>query len=292
MATGMTRHRVTRVRWNDGADAATTSTREDVVAREEPLEIRIDGTSWSVTMRTPGDDFDLVAGFLVSEGVIAARDELASLRYCAGFDEFGRREENTYNVIDAVLGRGAIPPRDAHARHSTTTSACGICGTTSIEAVSKQSRFDVAGDGIRVDAGILARLPEVLRQSQALFDRTGGVHAAGLFTAEGELLCLREDVGRHNAVDKIVGWAVREDRLPLSGTVLQVSGRASFELVQKARLAGIPVLAAVSAPSSLAVDLAAASGMTLVGFSRGSSLAIYPCPERVLVPATAEVATG
>ena len=150
----------------------------------------------------------------------------------------------------------------------------------------------MAGDGIRVDAGILARLPEVLRQSQALFDRTGGVHAAGLFTAEGELLCLREDVGRHNAVDKIVGWAVREDRLPLSGTVLQVSGRASFELVQKARLAGIPVLAAVSAPSSLAVDLAAASGMTLVGFSRGSSLAIYTCPERVLVPATAEVATG
>ena len=132
----------------------------------------------------------------------------------------------------------------------------------------------------------------MLRQSQALFDRTGGVHAAGLFTAEGELLCLREDVGRHNAVDKIVGWAVREDRLPLSGTVLQVSGRASFELVQKARLAGIPVLAAVSAPSSLAVDLAAASGMTLVGFSRGSSLAIYTCPERVLVPATAEVATG
>ena len=156
----------------------------------------------------------------------------------------------------------------------------------------KQKVVVVAGDGIRVDAGILARLPEVLRQSQALFDRTGGVHAAGLFTAEGELLCLREDVGRHNAVDKIVGWAVREDRLPLSGTVLQVSGRASFELVQKARLAGIPVLAAVSAPSSLAVDLAAASGMTLVGFSRGSSLAIYTCPERVLVPATAEVATG
>lgn len=139
MANGMTRHRDPCVRWNDGADAATTSTREDVVAREEPLEIRIDGTSWSVTMRTPGDDFDLVAGFLVSEGVIAARDELASLRYCAGFDEFGRREENTYNVID-VLSRGAIPPRDAHARHSTTTSACVLFIAANIKIKSTIDR--------------------------------------------------------------------------------------------------------------------------------------------------------
>lgn len=282
MATGLARQRVTRVRWSDGADEPSTSRREDVVAREEPLEIRIGGTSWSVTMRTPGDDFDLVAGFLVSEGVIAARGELASLRYCAGFDESGRREENTYNVIDAVLGPGAIPPSDAHARHSTTTSACGICGTTSIEAVAKQSRFTVADDDVTVSAALLASLPDALRAHQALFDRTGGVHAAGLFTADGELLCLREDVGRHNAVDKIVGWAVREDRLPLRGTILQVSGRASFELVQKARLAGIPILAAVSAPSSLACDLAADAGMTLVGFSRGSSFTVYTRPDRVV----------
>ncbi len=281
MAAGLTRQRVTRVRWQDASADPTRSSREDTVAREEPLEIRIAGTSWSVTMRTPGDDFDLVAGFLVSEGVIAARDELASLRFCAGVDESGRREENTFNVIDAVLGPGSVPPTDAHARHSTTTSACGICGTTSIEAVSKQSRFDVADDGIRVRAEVLAALPDALREHQALFDRTGGVHAAGLFTAEGELLCLREDVGRHNAVDKVVGWAVREDRLPLSGTVLQVSGRASFELVQKARLAGIPILAAVSAPSSLACDLAAASGLTLVGFSRGASFTVYSRPDRI-----------
>lgn len=281
MAAGLARQRVTRVRWQDAsADPARTS-REDVVAREEPLEIRISGTSWSVTMRTPGDDFDLVAGFLVSEGVIAARDELASLRFCAGVDEAGRRVENTYNVIDAMLGPGAVPPAEAHARHTTTTSACGICGTTSIDAVSKQSRFEVAADGIRVSADVVAGLPDALREHQALFDRTGGVHAAGLFSAEGQLLCLREDVGRHNAVDKVVGWAVREDRLPLAGTVLQVSGRASFELVQKARLAGIPVLAAVSAPSSLACDLAAASGMTLIGFSRGASFTVYTRPDRI-----------
>ncbi|GAA1687545.1 formate dehydrogenase accessory sulfurtransferase FdhD [Microbacterium sediminicola] len=286
MAAGLARTRVTRVRWTDasGEDSAApqVSRREDVVAREEPLEIRIGGTSWSVTMRTPGDDFDLVAGFLVSEGVIAAPSELMSLRYCAGFDEHGRREENTYNVIDAVLGRGAIPPDEAGARHSTTTSACGICGTTSIDAVGKQSRFDVAGDDIRVDADLLASLPDALREHQALFDRTGGVHAAGLFAASGDLLCLREDVGRHNAVDKVVGWGVREGRLPLRGTILQVSGRASFELVQKARLAGIPILAAVSAPSSLAVDLAKESGMTLLGFSRGQSFTVYTRPDRIL----------
>ncbi|MWB98535.1 formate dehydrogenase accessory sulfurtransferase FdhD [Agromyces seonyuensis] len=286
MSRAVLRRRVTRVRWgSEPADAPgpSRSTREDVLAVEEPLEIRIGGRSWSVTMRTPGDDFDLVAGFLVSEGVVAAAPELASLRYCAGVTETGERAENTYNVVDAVLGPGAIPPRDAHARHSTTTSACGVCGTTSIDAVTKEARFelDADGDAALVDAGLLASLPDRLRAQQRLFDSTGGVHAAGLFTAEGELLCLREDVGRHNAVDKVVGWALREGRLPLSGTVLQVSGRASFELVQKARLAGIPVLAAVSAPSSLAQQLAERSGLTLVGFSRGTSFTVYAHPERI-----------
>lgn len=253
--------------------------REDALAAEEPLEVRVHGTSFSVTMRTPGHDFELVAGFLVSEGAIHRQEQLATMRYCAGTDEHG---EQTYNVIDAVLGAGAVLPDTSMERHVYTSSSCGICGTASIDAVTKSAHFALEGDTGTVALRMLAGLPDALREQQRVFDRTGGVHAAGLFDAEtGELLCLREDVGRHNAVDKVVGWALLEDRLPLRGTVLQVSGRASFELVQKARLAGIPVLAAVSAPSSLAVELAQSSGLTLVGFSRGSSLNVYTHPERI-----------
>ncbi len=255
---------------------------EDTVAVEEPLEIRLGDVPFSVTMRTPGDDFDLVAGFLVSEGVIWEPGQLVSLRFCAGEDEFGRQ---TFNVVQAQLRPDVEPPDTGLARHVYTTSSCGICGTASIEAVRKSSHFapdaPVPGAPL-VGVELLASLPEKLRQRQKLFDRTGGVHAAGLFSAAGELLCLREDVGRHNAVDKVVGWALREGRLPLNSTVLQVSGRASFELVQKASLAGVPILAAVSAPSSLAVELAESSSLTLVGFSRGSSLNVYSHPERVL----------
>lgn len=176
-------------------------------------------------------------------------------------------------------------------RHVYTSSSCGICGTDSIESVSKSSHYSPAADPLSVSAEVLASLPDILRKSQRLFDDTGGVHAAGLFRIEDDgganLLCLREDVGRHNAVDKVVGWALREGLLPLSGTVLQVSGRASFELVQKAALAGIPVLAAVSAPSSLAVELAEASGLTLAGFSRGTSLNIYAGDGRIRRPVAA-----
>jgi len=256
----------------------TTGHREDVLAGEEPLEIRLDGRAFTVTMRTPGDDFDLVAGFLVSEGVVWEPGQLPSLRYCAGVDDNGQQ---TFNVVEAQLRPGVELPDTAMERHVYTSSSCGICGTASIDAVRKSSRFDLHEDAATIDLGILASLPDRLRESQKLFDRTGGVHAAGLFTAEGELLCLREDVGRHNAVDKVVGWALREGMLPLRGTILQVSGRASFELVQKAQLAGIPVLAAVSAPSSLAADLADDAGLTLVGFSRGTSLNCYSHPDRI-----------
>ncbi len=257
--------------------------REDVLAVEEPLEIRLGRMSFSVTMRTPGDDFDLVAGFLVSEGVIWSADQLVSLRFCAGEDENGLQ---TFNVVEAQL-RPDVPLPDT-GRNVYTSSSCGICGTDSIDSVRKSSHYSPQDDPVTVDAHVLASLPALLRESQRVFEETGGVHAAGLFRIKDDggvqLLCLREDVGRHNAVDKVVGWALREGLLPLRGTVLQVSGRASFELVQKAALAGIPVLSAVSAPSSLAVELADASGLTLAGFSRGTSLNVYAGDARVHRP--------
>lgn len=257
---------------------APSRVREDTMAAEEPLEIRVNGRAFSVTMRTPGDDFDLVAGFLVSEGIIHEAGHLESMRFCAGEDEQGRQ---TFNVVEAKLASGVAPPDPSLERHVYTSSSCGICGTASIDAVRKTSRYALQEDPLRIQLEVLAALPDKLRVQQKVFERTGGVHAAGLFTAAGELLCLREDVGRHNAVDKLVGWAVRQGRLPLSSTVLQVSGRASFELVQKAYLAGIPALAAVSAPSSLAVELAESVGMTLVGFSRGTTLNAYTFAERI-----------
>lgn len=274
MSGATTQQPVTRVRLDD-AGAAQVDRRDDAIAVEEPLEIRIDGQSWSITMRTPGDDLDLVAGFLVGEGVITERGHLASLGQVAGA-VFG-------NTVNAQLGPGATPPADAAARHSVTTSACGICGTESIDAIEKDARWSLDEDDAVVTPEVLAELPDRLREAQAVFDETGGVHAAGLFTATGELLVVREDVGRHNAVDKVVGWALRHDLLPARGTVLQVSGRASFELVQKARLAGIPMLAAVGAPSSLSRDLADRSGLTLVGFSRSRGFSVYTHPRRVAV---------
>ena len=262
--------------------------RPDTLAVEEPLEIRVSGQSFAITMRTPGSDFDLAAGFLVSEGVIAQRSDFANARYCAGATADG---VNTYNVVDVTLGRGVPAPAPELAKNFYTTSSCGLCGKASIDAVRSVSRYHVAHDETTVSAERLLAFPDRLREQQAIFDTTGGLHAAALFdNATGELLVLREDVGRHNAVDKVVGWALTHDRLPLTGTTLQVSGRASFELVQKASMAGIPILAAVSAPSSLAVDLAEEVGMTLAGFVRGDSLVIYSGPERiVLPPATADV---
>ncbi|MRJ75092.1 formate dehydrogenase accessory sulfurtransferase FdhD [Aeromicrobium sp. SMF47] len=258
--------------------AAATVQREDTLAVEEPLEIRVNGRSFSVTMRSPGDDFDLVAGFLVSEGVIWSAEQLVSLRFCAGTDENGLQ---TFNVVDAQLSADTAPPDLSLERHVYTSSSCGICGTASIEAVEKATHFGRVDDDQTWPASLIGSLPDRLREHQKVFDRTGGVHAAGLFDAAGELVCLREDVGRHNAVDKVVGWALREGRLPLRGMSLQVSGRASFELVQKAHMAGIPVLAAVSAPSSLAVEHAEVAGMTLVGFSRGGAFNAYAGAHRI-----------
>lgn len=256
--------------------------RADVLAVEEPLEIRVAGAPLAVTMRTPGNDVDLAAGFLVSEGVIARGDEFAGAIHCGGPGTGGT--ENTYNVLDVALAPGVAPPSPELARNFYTTSSCGVCGKASIDAVETVSRYDLTEDDVTVDTAVLVTLPDVLREHQAVFEKTGGLHAAALFDADtGELLVVREDVGRHNAVDKVIGWAVLEGRLPLRRTVLQVSGRASFELVQKAVMAGIPVLTAVSAPSSLAVELAAASGLTLVGFLRGTSMNVYSGAERVLV---------
>jgi FdhD protein len=260
---------------------AAHSTRPDTVASEEPLEIRLAGTPLAVTMRTPGDDFDLVHGFLQTEGVIASADDVAGLRYCNSVDDEGR---NTYNVVDVDLAPGVEAPDTALDRNFYTSSSCGVCGKASIDAIRTRTRFDVAGDPVRVPLEVLLALPDRLRAAQQVFDKTGGLHAAGLFTADGELVALREDVGRHNAVDKVVGDAVRLGRLPLTGHVLMVSGRASFELTQKAAMAGIPVLAAVSAPSSLAVELAREVGATLVGFLRGDGCNVYTCPDRIVLP--------
>ena len=257
------------------------TTRPDTVAAEEPLEIRLNGAPLAVTMRTPGADFDLVHGFLQTEGVIAGLEDVAGLRYCEGVDDEGR---NTYNVIDVDLADGVEPPDTALDRNFYTSSSCGVCGKASIDAIRTKTRHDVAGDAVRLPLATLLGLPDRLRAAQQVFDKTGGLHAAGLFTADGEMVALREDVGRHNAVDKVIGDGVREGRLPLAGHVLMVSGRASFELTQKAAMAGIPVLAAVSAPSSLAVELAADVGITLVGFLRGDGCNVYTRPERVVVP--------
>jgi len=251
---------------------------EDVLAVEEPLEIRVAGRALSITMRTPGHDFDLAAGFLVSEGVISSADDFRAIRYCAG----APAEENRYNVLDVTLSHGVPLPNPSLERNFYMTSSCGLCGKASIDAVRTLSAYPVADDPVTVSDELLVTFPDRLRENQDVFEKTGGLHAAALFDAEsGRMLVLREDVGRHNAVDKVIGWALTAGMLPLRGTVLIVSGRASFELAQKASMAGIPILSAVSAPSSLAVDLACEVGLTIVGFLRGSSMVVYSGAERI-----------
>lgn len=260
----------------DGFVQATR--RPDTVTAEEPLEVRVGGRALAVTMRTPGDDFDLAMGFLLTEGLIAGAEDVASLMHCQDEGEDGRP---TYNVVDVALRPGVALPDVSLERSFYTTSSCGVCGKASIDAVRVRSTYDVSADAGPIPAQVLVTLPDALRERQKVFDRTGGLHAAGLFTADGQLLAAREDVGRHNAVDKLIGWAAREHRLPLARCVLMVSGRASFELTQKALMAGIPCLAAVSAPSSLAVQLAGESGMTLVGFLRPPKMTVYAGAERL-----------
>ncbi|WP_084131046.1 formate dehydrogenase accessory sulfurtransferase FdhD [Actinocatenispora sera] len=270
------------------------SHRPDTLVVEEPLEIRVDASPLAVTMRTPGDDVDLAVGFLCTEGVVRNRDDVRTARHCSG-NVVG--EANAGNVLDVTLAPDTPVPSVDPTRNFYTTSSCGLCGKASIDAVRTRTAYPVADDDLRVSVETLAALPDRLREAQRIFDRTGGLHAAGLFAPGGAAWCVREDVGRHNAVDKVIGWALRNDRLPLRGSVLLVSGRASFELVQKASMAGIPMLAAVSAPSTLAVDLAAEVGMTLVGFLRGNRMNVYTGAERVVAdhestPSDVEVGVG
>jgi FdhD protein len=294
------RRRVTRITLPGDGRPGGSADRADFLAGEEPLGIRVDGTALTMTMRTPGDDLELAAGFLVSEAVIRSPADIAEIKLCdgtscghadyhgagyhgAGYhgaDQHGADHDGMGNVADVTLAAGVGLAPGAR-RNFLTTSACGICGKTSIADICVPPHAPLAADPARFAPEILAGLPDRLRDAQRVFSRTGGLHAAGLFTAGGELIAIGEDVGRHNAVDKVVGWALLEDRLPLAGCVLLVSGRASFELVQKAVLAGIPLLAAVSAPSSLAVDLAGEAGLTLVGFLRGPSMNVYTGAHRL-----------
>ncbi|WP_155369700.1 formate dehydrogenase accessory sulfurtransferase FdhD [Catellatospora vulcania] len=337
------RRQVTRI----DLGGPSTVRRQDTLAAEEPLEIRVGHRRGprpplAVTMRTPGDELDLALGFLLTEGVIARAADILTAQLCAGQSErkgiVGSRQRdddqlrtsehveegrlldiggaggaagqtvaaglraagarmlgkpvaaedeetaspaNTYNVVDVVLADHVPPPAAGTERNFYTTSSCGVCGKASIDAIRTRSPHDVAADPVTVDARTLALLPDRLRAAQRTFERTGGLHAAGLFTATGELVAVREDVGRHNAVDKVIGAQLQAGRLPLAGHVLLVSGRASFELTQKAWMAGISMLAAVSAPSTLAVDLAAEAGMTLVGFLRGQTMNVYAGPQRI-----------
>ena len=257
----------------------------DVLAAEEPLEIRVgygpagqrEHRTLSITMRTPGHDFELVAGFLLTEGLIRSRADLQGLLYCPDV----AKDEERENVVRAELTPAATPDLPRLERHFYTSSSCGVCGKTSIEAVHAASCPRLPLGAPRVAAAVIHQLPERQRQAQELFEQTGGLHAAALFSPAGELRLLREDVGRHNALDKVIGAALLAGQLPLHDAVLLVSGRASFELVQKAAVAGIPVLAAVGAPSSLAVSAARDFGLTLCGFVRQQRFNVYTHPERI-----------
>jgi FdhD protein len=249
--------------WNDGA----VHSQQDSLAAEEPLEIRVDGIPLTVTMRTPGNDVELAAGFLLTEGIIESHDQLGKIRAVA--PDAGAKS----NVVEVQLKNSQFTAEDQQ-RNFFAASSCGICGKASIEAIRRRG-LRAPNSDFRASPKVLCRLPEILRAYQPVFDRTGGLHAAALFDVQGNLIALREDIGRHNAVDKLAGWALLEDRLPLSDFIMLVSGRGGFEIIQKALAAGVPVVASVSAPSSLAVKLARELGLTLVGFLRGQRFVIY-----------------
>ncbi len=275
-----------------------TSAGPDSLAGEEPLEMQLDGEQYAVTMRTPGNDVELISGYLLSEAVVTAMDDIEEINFSAGIAPDGTRN---YNVARVRLRPGVWNPESAPARNVYTSSSCGICGTAAADAVTKTSAFPFIPASCHLEddeeyefpqlisAARIGQLPDRLRQTQTIFDKTGGVHAAALFAvgddpdAEPELLIGREDVGRHNAVDKVIGWAManHEKGLPLRSTVLQVSARASFELVQKCAMAGIPMMSAVSAPSAMAVDYGRDVGVTVIGFNRGGRFNAYSYPERV-----------
>lgn len=253
--------------WNEG----TVRPVQDALVAEEPLEIRIGDIPLTVTMRTPGQDLELAAGFLFTEGLVRTPEDIANISVV------------DKNVVQVDLLPGHDFHRDSFQRNFLSNSSCGICGKASIEQVRSRNLARLNGK-LQLSAELLCELPGRLREAQKIFGYTGSLHAAGLFTPEGDLLLTREDVGRHNAVDKVIGWALMNARLPLSNFIMLVSGRGGFEIVQKSVMAGIPILASVSAPSSLAVRLAREMGMTLVGFLRGKRFVVYSSPERVLDP--------
>lgn len=278
-------------------DPSHKQPRRDAVATEEPLEIRLRSTgvkegvipvvsrraqangerTIAITMRTPGSDLELAAGFLYGEGVVRRRSDILSL---ARPEDIELEDTKRQNIVIVELSSGVIPDFQALERHFYTTSACGVCGKTSLESLKIQGAPRISA-GPPVPPDVLYSLPEKLQAQQSVFARTGGLHASALFDGEGRLIAVREDVGRHNALDKLIGWALLEDRLPLSGHIVMVSGRSSFEILQKCLMAGVPIVCAVSAPSSLAVDVAREFGITLVGFLRGHHYNIYANPERI-----------
>jgi FdhD protein len=256
-------------------------TRPDVLATEEPMEIRLiaggQRQTVAVTMRTPGADFELAAGFLYGEGIVSSPEEIKKISYCVDPDVDA---EQQYNIVNVELRGGREYDLRPLERHFYTTSACGVCGKASLEQLELRG-CPVIPPGPEMAAEKIYALPEKLREAQGLFEATGGLHAAALFDAEGELVALREDVGRHNATDKLLGWAFLEGRLPLRDHAVMVSGRSSFEILQKCLTAGVPIVCAISAPSSLAVDVARRFNITLVGFLRGNRFNVYSAPERV-----------
>lgn len=256
--------------WRDGV----VHPMDDYLVGEEPLEIRVGERAISVTMRTPGHELELAAGFLFTEGIISDRKQITSVRY----DPDGH--QNGANRVRVDLASNCALDSETTRRNFYTASSCGVCGKASIDAVRVRNIERPNPDCV-VDPELLCRLPDQLRAGQALFGRTGGLHAAGLFSPAGDLLVLREDVGRHNAVDKVIGWSLANDLVPLRESILMLSGRGGFEIIQKALVAGVPVLACVSAPSDLAVNLAREFGMTLVGFLRGRRFVIYSAAERL-----------
>ncbi|MFY9731560.1 MAG: formate dehydrogenase accessory sulfurtransferase FdhD [Candidatus Acidiferrales bacterium] len=256
--------------WKDGAAAR----KDDYLAAEEPLEIRIGENPLSVTMRTPGHDQELAAGFLFTEGLVQQREQIIALENATNDDD-GKRG----NVVRAEVAAEVLPDFDKLRRHFFAASSCGICGKASIDAV-RSRLLRTPNPNFRVEPQLIVSLPDALRSAQDVFERTGGLHAAALFDARGHLLVVREDIGRHNAVDKVIGWALLSDRIPLSDCILLVSGRGGFEIIQKAIVAGIPVVASVSAPSSLAVQLARELRLTLIGFLRGNRFVVYAGEDR------------
>ncbi|MEZ4714828.1 MAG: formate dehydrogenase accessory sulfurtransferase FdhD [Caldilineaceae bacterium] len=265
-------------------DGARISRRTDYLTVEEPLEIQLraggERRVAAITMRTPGNDYELAAGFLYTEGLIAAKPDITQMIYCTDGD--AARQE--YNALAVYLHRAALPDLPSLDRHFFTNSACGVCGRVMLDELADRE-LPALGEGPRVTPATLADLPATLRQAQPMFDATGGLHAAALMDVDGTLLAVREDVGRHNALDKLVGWALLNGHLPFTDKLIMVSGRASYELLYKARIAGAPILCAVSAPSSLAVDLAERFGMTLIGFLRGARFNVYTGDARVSKPA-------